>query len=216
MNICAVLFDMDGVMIDTHRCAYSVLSESAAEHGVQISADEIMTLGSLSGMQFWTFIKEKYSLKDSVEELVSGYDVQKEMSFYDLIGLMPNLVSVLKLLRNEGYFLGMVTSAKPIRANRILEMIGPDFAFDVVITADDVSDHKPSPKCYVEAVSRLGISPKEALVVEDSSNGAIAAQKAGCEVVGFKGSMWEHDSFKADYYIENHEELLESVLAPNK
>ena len=212
MEVSAILFDMDGVMIDTHRCAYSVLSDSAMKLGVDISADEIIEMGSLSGKQFWTYIKSEYELEESVEELVANYDFEKEMSYYEKIGLMPNLVKVLSELKVNGYKLGLVTSAKPIRTNRVLSMVGRADIFDVVITSDDVTDHKPSPSCYLTALDKLCLKAENVLVVEDSSNGALAAKDSGCKVIGFQGSMWNHDEFEADFYISNHIEIIESVL----
>ncbi len=211
MNYEAILYDMDGVIIDTHRCAYSVLSESAREHGVQISPDEIIGLGSLSGKQFWEYIKDKYNLRVSVNELISSYDFMKEMDFYDEIWLACNIESTLKVLLRAGYKIGLVTSGKLIRVNKILSLFKEPGLFHTVVTADDVTEHKPSPMCYLLALDKLSVVPSKSLVIEDSSNGALSAQAAGCDVVAFKGAMWKHDSFEAKYYIEDHSELLDLV-----
>jgi len=204
----AILFDMDGVIIDTHLCAYSVLSESALRYGIEITPKQIMALGSLSGRQFWTMIKDEYGLSESAEKLVNQYDFDREMSFYEKIGLMPDVESVMSEIKSTGRQVGLVTSAKPIRTAKVLSLFENPELFDLVITADDVQEHKPSPQCYLFALEKMQIESLKVLVVEDSSNGAKAARNAGCDVVGFKGSMWEHDSFEANEYIHEHKQLL--------
>ena len=203
----AIIFDMDGVLIDTHRCAYSVLAGCAASYGANVSVDEIMTWGSLSGKQFWSKIKNDWSLEQDLETLVSSYDYEREMSYYSEIGLMPGIEMLFHRIVEEGLKIGLATSAEEIRINRVLELGDLSRHISSIVGAGDVKNHKPDPECYIKSCRNLHVEPDKCLVIEDSSNGAAAAKSAGCIVAAYQGSMWEHDSFAADFYIDDFDKV---------
>ena len=203
----AVIFDMDGVLIDTHRCAYSVLSDCARAHGVIVSVDDIMQWGSLSGRQFWLRIKKDWSLEQDIDSLMSSYDYEKEISYYSEIGLMPGVESLFARIAEEGLKIGIATSAEKIRINRVLQLGDLSRYITSIVGADDVANHKPHPECYIKSIHHLNSSPARCLVIEDSSNGATAARTAGCRVAAYHGSMWKYDPFVADFYIRDFRQV---------
>ena len=202
-----VVFDMDGVLIDTHKCAYKILAECAARYGVALDPDRIMCWGSLSSEQFWTKVKAEYSLDATVAELVASYDLEREIGHYAQIGLMPGASRVIHMLRSAGVRLGLATSAEKVRVDAVLSLGKLTQCFDSIVTSEDIRRSKPDPECYLTSCRRLGCNPIDTLVIEDSANGANAARAAGCRVAAFHGSLWEYDHFAADLHIFSFEEI---------
>lgn len=166
-----------------------------------------MQRGSLSGRQFWTKIKSDYNLPNSLDALIGSYDYEREMSFYKSIGLMPGVKRVLKILHNAGIPTGLATSAERIRVDRVLALGHLESYFHSITCASDVRNHKPDPEYYLKSCERLGHEANHVLVIEDSRNGAKAAQAAGCKVAAYHGSMWRYDPFNADLYITSFEQI---------
>ena len=112
--------------------------------------------------------------------------------------------------------MALATSAKmrPVDAMLKLEDLGQYFS--ALVCADDVSSHKPAADCYVKACKKNSASPHQTLVIEDSSNGATAAQSVGFRVVTFHGSMWKHDAFAADDHIQSFLKLSPLPLGLTK
>jgi len=203
----AVVFDMDGVLIDTHKCAYRLLADCAATHGVSLTADQIMRRGSMSSTQFWGKLKKDYNLGETVEQLIASYDVEKEIAYYAQIGLMPGVTRVIAILRAAGIALGLATSAEKRRVDAVLSLANLTQCFDSVVAAEDIRRFKPDPECYLTSCRRLACKPADTLVIEDSANGANAAKAAGCRVAAFHGSLWEHNHFAADLQISDFGEI---------
>jgi len=78
-------------LIDTHQCAYPVLVESLSKFNISITIDEIKSWGSLSDIQFWKKVKQQYNLSENLDYLINSYDFEKEISYYEEIGLMPGV-----------------------------------------------------------------------------------------------------------------------------
>jgi len=205
----AIIFDMDGVLIDTHKCAYSVLVESLAKFEIPISIEELKLWGSLSGKQFWKKVKRKYDLTENLDFLINSYDFEKEISYYEEIGLMSGVENFIEMITRNGIVIGLATSAEMIRVNKVLSLGNIANKFSCIVSAEDVEKHKPNPECYIKICELLKVPPNQTLVIEDSNNGAIAAKVSGCQVAAYHGSMWEYDNFEADYHIDSFNNINE-------
>jgi HAD superfamily hydrolase (TIGR01509 family) len=183
----AVIFDMDGVIIDSHSVAYQLLREAANRYGCNLSINEIKQWGSLSSCQFWQRVKEEYRLPQDITELMNTYDVDREISLYKEIGLIPGVRRLLEDLKENEINTALATSASRKRMNAVLEMFNLDVLFDKCLCDEDVSVSKPNPEIYLKASLGLSIQPDNCVVIEDSKNGKIAAQRAGMKCIGFKG-----------------------------
>ncbi|WP_214110031.1 HAD family hydrolase [Acrocarpospora catenulata] len=178
----AVLFDMDGLLVDTEKVWYEVETEVmerlggvwSPEHGDQ-----------LVGGSFERTVDYMLALTgaDVPHAEVSGWLTDGMIRrLGEEIVVMPGALELLSEVADAGVPRGLVTSSLRVIADAVLEVIGRE-RFDVVVTADDVTQCKPDPEPYLTAAGLLGVRPAACVVLEDSLNGVRAATAAGCRVV---------------------------------
>lgn len=183
----AVIFDMDGVIIDSHSIAVRLLRETANGYGCTLTHEEIRSWGSLSSRQFWTKVKDDFHLPQGLNELIHSYNVDREIELYREIELIPGIRDLLIVLRERGIKTALATSASRKRMNAVLDIFEISECFDQCVCDDEVIASKPAPEIFVLAASKLEIAPSRCVVIEDSRNGLKAAKAAGMKCVAFKG-----------------------------
>ncbi|NUR83689.1 MAG: HAD family phosphatase [Nonomuraea sp.] len=178
----AVLFDMDGLLVDTEKVWLEIETAVMARLGAQWSpAHQAHLVGGsmertldymlgVSGADVPPATVQEWMVTGMVELLSQGVEV------------MPGAGELLDALRDEGVPVGLVTSSMKEIADAVLKGFGAD-RFDVIVTAADVERTKPDPEPYLKAAGLLGAEPVRCVVLEDSPNGVAAATAAGCAVV---------------------------------
>jgi HAD superfamily hydrolase (TIGR01509 family) len=183
----AVLFDMDGVLINSSAVSDRLLTEAAARDGVELTAQEFDTLRGTSGLQFWGYIKHTYNLPGSVEEYWASYDAAGEVAAYDPSLVAMGMRELLMQLRAESVMIGLVTSASCWRTEKVIDFLQIRTLLNTRVCANDVVEHKPHPAPYLMAATRLGVEPETCVVIEDSRRGVESALAAGMGVGLFVG-----------------------------
>ena len=107
----AVIFDMDGVIIDSQAAANRALVEAAARHGVRLAVSELEDLVGATPQQFWQYVKWRYALPEAIDYYAESYDENSEIAGYDETLLSPGLDALLADLRSAGISLALATSA---------------------------------------------------------------------------------------------------------
>lgn len=187
MSLGAVLFDMDGVLIDSARVADQLLLATAEGHGASLTKHNLDALRGLSGVQFWSEVKERFDLPGEVSEYLDSYDAELEVSSYTRDLLAPGIEVLLTALFSEGIPTALVTSATCWRTDHVLALLETRRTLSAVVCADDVSAPKPDPGPYSVAASRLRVAPEQCLVIEDSLSGVTSARAAGMAVLSYVG-----------------------------
>jgi beta-phosphoglucomutase len=204
----AVIFDMDGVIIDSQAAANRALVEAAARHGVRLAVSELEDLVGATPQQFWQYVKWRYALPEAIDYYAETYDENSEIAGYDETLLSPGLDALLGDLRSAGISLGLATSASRRRMNAVIDMYGLAQWLDVALCREDAAREKPAPDLYLAAADALTVSPANCLVVEDSAPGIIAARAAGMTVVGFTAYCGPNSLRRgADAYLSSFEGL---------
>jgi len=204
----AVIFDMDGVIIDSQAAANRALVEAAAKHGVRLRVSELEDLVGASAEQFWRYVKERYALPESIAYYAASYDENSEIAGYDETLLSPGLSALLNELRAAGIALALATSGSRRRMNAVVDMYSLAQWLDVALCRDDVPHEKPAPDLFLAAASALSVEPEACLVVEDSAPGIAAARAAGMTVVGFTAYCGPNSLRRgADAYLSSFEGL---------
>jgi len=183
--LAAVIFDMDGVVIDSQASANRALVEAAARHGVRLNVDELEDLVGASQVQFWTYVKRRYGLPQPIAYYLASYDEDSEIAGYDETLFSPGLVPFMTELRDAGMRLALATEGSRRRMNAVIEMYELAQWLDVAVCRDDAERDKPAPDLHLAAAATLGVPASHCFAIEDSSPGIAAARAAGMPVVGF-------------------------------
>lgn len=179
----AVLWDMDGTLIDSEP--YWLASESAfaAAHDSNWGLDDGLGVIGMSLYESSKLLKKRVgsSLEPQqiIDQITDGVLSQLENS----IPWRPGARELLKLLRDNNVKTALVTGSMHRMAQKVAEQIGFE-AFDVIVGGDDVVKGKPDPESYLMAASKLGVDPTQCVAFEDSLTGITAAEAAGTKAVG--------------------------------
>ena len=185
----AVVFDMDGVLIDSVASAARVRSSVMLSYGVDMNDlpdpyGQNHKGSSLKELAAWAqqYCGVTIPLDDLAAKVSDG--MRRDLIAHD-ISADPYLVKLLDELDEHGIKLGIATAGVRKGAYNKLLILGLELRFDVVITAEDAKNHKPHPELYQIAMKELGVSPEETVVFEDSLVGVQSGVAAGATVVGF-------------------------------
>lgn len=174
----AILFDMDGLMIDSERAILECWRESASALSLSVDDALWMRMTGLHDADCDALLRQRMAERD-VRALRSECDRRYERRVADGLPLMPGVFDVLDRIAAHGIARAVVTSTRRERAERKLVACGLARYFGLVITGSDVVAPKPSPEGYAQAARRLGVRPERCVVFEDSSYGVRAALAAG-------------------------------------
>lgn len=178
----AVLWDMDGTLVDTEPYWMATEHAIAQAHGAQwTDADGLALVGNdllTSGRQIKERMGLPYSPEEIVEMLLDGVVSRVE----EAVPWRPGARELLAELREQGVRCALVTMSYERFVAPILRHLPPD-TFSVIVTGDQVTNGKPHPEPYETAAAALGVRTSECLAIEDSETGARSAEAAGCTVL---------------------------------
>ncbi|HCV01610.1 HAD family phosphatase [Pseudoalteromonas sp. APAL1] len=200
MTLKAVLFDMDGTLVDSESVHFNIWNDLLAPFGVQY--DETTFCQRFSGRPTLEAAKEvvtNYQLNISPEQLTDDkYAAFGRFVSTNLPTFMPHAKAVLEQVKASGLKMALVTGSAKDEAYPILKGYGIFDWFDCVVTKDDVNNPKPAGDPYQLALDTLNITANEAVAVEDTFTGVTAASNAGVAVYALPNHFTqEHDFSKA-------------------
>ncbi len=204
----AVVFDMDGLLLETEDLWHASESELFRRHGADFThADQLALIGTSPAV----------SSRFYAERL--GWPIERGGELFDeMIGLMhehvrrevgarPGAVELVEELRRRQVPLGLASNSPRFLVDDALATANLADAFDAIVTSDDVVHPKPAPDIYLRACELLGVAPSEALALEDSTSGVIAAKAAGLACIAVP-LFAETDVSAADEVVASLEDLL--------
>ena len=199
-----VIFDMDGVLLDSEEFISSAAIAMFAEHGLHVQPEDFRPFIGAGENRFIGGVAEKYDFPFDIErDKKRTYDIYTEI----IKGRLKSLPGVKEFITNckdSGKRIAIASSAdmRKVRAN--LQEIGISFdTFDSVVVGEDVEHKKPSPDIFLLAAERIGLNPSECLVVEDAVNGVQAAKAAGALCLAITTSFTAEQLHEADWLAPN-------------
>ncbi|NPV00607.1 MAG: HAD family phosphatase [Brevinematales bacterium] len=174
-----VIFDMDGLMIDSERLYFDVQREIAAEYGKTVRDSTLWKMmGRKSDAASEIFIDEVGLPITAMEFQTRVYDMMDARIRVDLQP-MPGLFNILKELHHK-YKMAIATGSIGTFMRHVVDALDIRGYFDILQPSDDIANGKPDPEIYLTVCAKMGLTPAECVVLEDSSNGARAGKNAGC------------------------------------
>lgn len=179
-----VIFDLDGLLIDSEIVSYEIYRDLTKEYGLHFTIEEYIHdySGRTGVVNMQTLIK-KYSLPISVDSGLSFFDMKENEYIKAGIALKKGAVELLAYLKRNRYKILLASSSSKERAIDILNQNGIASFFDDMVFGPDIKRGKPYPDIFVKACERAGEPPENCLVLEDSEAGIQAAYSAGVDVI---------------------------------
>lgn len=205
----AVIFDMDGVLVDSQPYHFKADIDTMAEYGVIKDQKFYESFaGTLTADRMRT-LKEMFGLDVPVEEMT----IKRENMILDIMGKedikpVSGIPEFLRSIEEKGLTTAVASSSDYKLINLILDRLKIAQYFDSVTSGSDVKRGKPSPDVFLLAAERIGIEPAECLVVEDSENGVKAAKSAGMKALGYiNPTSGKQDLSLADFITDDFKKI---------
>jgi HAD superfamily hydrolase (TIGR01509 family) len=205
----AVIFDMDGLLLDTETLWHAAETDLFARHGGEFTWDDKMAVIGTSYDFTSAYFADRLGLpREQGPGLVSEMLELMHERVRRQVDARPGAVELVARLRGlDGVAIGLASNSPRYLVDDALATAGLTDAFDTIVTSDDVEHAKPAPDIYLLACERLGVDPSDALALEDSASGIASAKAAGLAVIGVP-QYAETDATAADRVVDSLEELL--------
>ena len=214
-NIKAVIFDLDGTLVDSMWMWKSIDVEYLGRKGIAVPEDIQAFQEELEGMGFTetaVFFKNRFQIEDSLEEIKKTWIFMAEEKYCNEVPLKAGVREFLEELRNRNIRIGISSSNSRELIQVVLKAHGIAEYFDCITTCCDVPHSKPAPDVYLKTAEGLQVEPKDCLVFEDVPMGIMAGKNAGMQVCAVEDAYSKRQEAEkrrlADYYIEDYYEVL--------
>lgn len=180
----AVLFDLDGTIIDTEKYYHLYWPKAFAKFGYTISDEQGLGMRSLGSPYVEEYAEKLFGKKIDLTEIKKyARSCVDESVAKNGLELKDGVIECLNFLKNKNVKIAIVTATALERTEKYIKDANIEMYFDDIISAKNVPRGKPAPDVYLTACERLGIKPENTIAVEDSPNGVKSASAAGCNVV---------------------------------
>ncbi|MGV8161990.1 MAG: HAD family hydrolase [Candidatus Nanoarchaeia archaeon] len=208
MTLKAVIFDMDGVLVDSIRYHMYAWKKSFENEGVNLKEEDFAIYEGSSCEDTFVFLEKNQGVK--LTEVQKNKVMNFKNNLFDEIyqrKVYSGIISFILDLKKKNIKLAVVTGSSRVLAERIIKQEF-DNMFNFVVTSNDTSNSKPHPEPYLKAVKLLGLNKEECVVIENAPLGITSAKEAGLKVYALETTLHKKHLIQADKVFKNHEDLI--------
>lgn len=211
----AIIFDMDGVIVDSNPFHRKVLTQFCQKHAHFLSEDQMKT--KVFGRTNKDWLTDLFGGNITPYQ-IKKYEEEMESQFREIytpyVKPIKGSIRFLDLLRKNNITRAVATSAPKSNVDFILKKTRTAQYFETIITGDSIENSKPHPEIYLKTVEDIDSIPEKCIVIEDSLSGVVAARKAGCKVVGITTTHSNQELASTDWIINDFDKIkLENLEA---
>jgi HAD superfamily hydrolase (TIGR01509 family) len=216
----AVLFDMDGVIVDSEPLWSEAEKQLLARRNLAYSPSLKTAMMGRDARGAVGFLIEHYGLPESPDELIGERNQLIAELFQEHLKAMPGALEMVRSVIAARIVTGLVSSSPKPLMELALEKLGATGLFALALSGDQVTRGKPAPDIYISAAEKLGVKPECCLVIEDAPHGVTAAKHAGMFCLAINTSVSAVELAMADKVVSGFEEvdlkLLQSLMQSNQ
>ncbi|WP_460052094.1 HAD family hydrolase [Spirochaeta dissipatitropha] len=183
----AVIFDMDGVIVNSEPLHMVVVLEVLSGLGATASEADILPFIGVANRQMWAELRRTFGIAMTAEDIIRTQQLKTVEAIRNTSDILsPGLVELLEYIRQHALLTAIASSSDRAVIDAVVETYGLTEAFPLRVSGEDVSNSKPAPDIFLLAARKIGIAPEDCLVIEDSRHGVQAALAAGMQVIGYR------------------------------
>jgi putative hydrolase of the HAD superfamily len=208
-NLQALIFDMDGLMVDSESWAHESYNRALAPYGPPMTEEEFAQIVGWRAIDKASLFKSRWGIE---EEELPRIIAARAPIFLDIVrerlAPMPGLLQVIALARRHGLRLAVASSSRLPYLQLVLEGLGLTRLFEVVASGAELPRSKPDPAIYIQTLAQLGVPASAAVALEDSEQGVKAARAAGVRVIAIPNRYTRYQQLdEADLVLDSLEEV---------
>jgi HAD superfamily hydrolase (TIGR01509 family) len=210
----AVVFDLDGILVQSEELWDAARRELAQEHGIEWPDDATDAMMGMSSKEWSKYVHEEVGVPEPPEEINRKVLAWVEKRYREDLPWIPGAQEAVKRMA-EQYPLGLATSSNREIIDIVVEEGGFEDLFQTTVSSEEVESGKPAPDVYLEATRRMGVDPRNTAAIEDSTNGLLAAHNAGMRVIAIPNDAHppaEKGLAVADVVLDSIENLIPGVV----
>lgn len=206
----AVIFDMDGVILDSEIQYVKNVQKLLKGHGLEVKLEDLYFLGGGPSKYYNENIAKLLNIP---LEIATAYYNQFNIDFPTDFAMLlrPEAVELLDYLKDLGYPMAVASSGRLIRTMSKLDQCNLHKYFDVLISGEQFKETKPHPEIFLHTAEKLNVDPEDCMVIEDSTMGITAGYNAGMCVVALRDSRFNFDTSLATHVVDNLLEVKQLI-----
>lgn len=190
----AIIFDMDGLMVDTERLYFAAEKELARAYGREVEDSTLSRMMGRKPLESMVIFSQELKLDVAPEDLLAKRNEIMRQKLRQDLEPMPGLYTIVNVFFRR-LKLAIATGAQQEFLDLVVSSLGLGSKFAVLQASDEIKQGKPAPEIYLLTAARLGVKPEECVVLEDSANGVLAARRAGCYVIAIPSVYCQGQDF---------------------